>query len=221
MPSKEAAPTMLRPGFQTAASLALEGLAARGAIAELLRRYDTFGGAAPVFESVRETLASLDDQEPSADEFMGLFESAWSAITKLIAETPDLIRNPAFLAWLGILIALASVSFTAYQVFGPPSPAIISRMDERNKQLRDINEKLSIERRGNEARRFIRYVHSVVNLRAEPHRGGQLIRLVYPDQVVRVIDTKGEWAMVEVFDYGSDQPVRGWMSRRHLRAGPV
>ena len=94
-------------------------------------------------------------------------------------------------------------------------------MDEGNKQLRDINKRLETQRQGNEARRFIRYVHAVVNLRAEPRRGGQLIRLVYPDQVVRVIDTEGEWAEVEVFDYGSDRPVRGWISRRYLRANPV
>lgn len=188
---------ILRPSFQTAASLALEGLAARGAIADLLRHYGAIRPIAPVFDSVRATLASLDDEEPSAEEFMGLLEKAWSKIAGLIAESPDLIRNPAFAMWLGVLLALASASLAAYQVFGPPSPEIISRLDEGNDQLRDINEQLAAQRETQESRRFIRYVHTVVNLRAEPHRAGQLIRLVYPDQVVRVIDTRGEWASVE------------------------
>lgn len=214
------AAAILRPGYQTAATLALEGLAAKGAVAELLRRYESGAIDAPIFGSVRETLISLDDEEASGVDFMDLFEQAWAAIVRLVGDKPDLIRNPAFLAWLSILIGLAGATFTAYQVWGPPPPEIVSRLETGNEELREMNRKLDAERRKDEAQRFIRYVHDVVNLRAEPHRGGQLIRLVYPDQPVRIIEAKGEWAMVEVFDYGSDAPVRGWISRRYLRVAP-
>lgn len=215
------AAAILRPGFETAATLALEGLAPSGAVAELLRRYESEKRDAPVFESVRETLVSLDYEETTGAAFMELFERTWAAIVRLVGDRPELLRNHAFLAWLSILVGLASATFAAYQVWGPPPAAVISRLDAGNDELREINKKLDAERRSDEAKCFIRYVHQVVNLRAEPHRQGQLIRLVYPDQPVRIIDAKGEWANVEVFDYGSDGPVRGWMSRRYLRPAPA
>ncbi|MBV8686814.1 MAG: SH3 domain-containing protein [Alphaproteobacteria bacterium] len=215
------AAAILRPGFETAATLALEGLAPSGAVAELLRRYESEKRDAPVFESVRETLVSLDDEETTGTAFMELFEQAWAAIVRLVGDRPELLRNQAFLGWLSVLISLAGATFTAYQVWGPPPAAIVSRLDAGNDELREINRKLDAERRSAEAQRFIRFVHQVVNLRAEPHRQGQMIRLVYPDQPVRIIELMGEWVYVEVFDYGSDGPVRGWMSRRYLRPAPL
>lgn len=212
--------TMIRPGFEITATAALEGLAAPGAVAELLRRYEE-EPQAPIFGAVHEAVTRLDAEEDTPDGFLELFDVAWSAILRAISTTPDLIRNPAFVAWLSLLVAAAGVSLVAYQTFGPPSVEVTKRLDESNAQLRSIHSQLEADRQRNEAARHIRHVHAVVNLRTEPSGESQLIRLVYPDQWIRLIETKGDWALVEVFDYGSDAAVTGWISRRYLRSNPA
>ena len=43
-----------------------------------------------------------------------------------------------------------------------------------------------------------------------------MLRIVFPDQWVDVREARGEWAWVAVYDYASDAPVEGWISRRNL-----
>ncbi|HEX8443938.1 MAG TPA: SH3 domain-containing protein [Allosphingosinicella sp.] len=208
--------TMIRPGYEAVATVALEGLAGPGAAAELLRRYGE-EGQAPILEAVRQTVIQLDAEDAGFETFMSAYEAAWTAIMQAIASTPDLIRKPAFAVWLGVLISVGALALSGYQVFGPPPVEITSRMDRTNDELRGINDKLETESRSDEAARHIRYVETVVNLRVEPDVRALSIRFVYPDQWVRVLETRGEWAKVEVFDYGTDAPVTGWVSRRYLR----
>jgi hypothetical protein len=44
-----------------------------------------------------------------------------------------------------------------------------------------------------------------------------MIRRVYPDQRLRVIDAKNGWALVEAYEYKSETTTTGWISRRVLR----
>ncbi|HEX8534400.1 MAG TPA: SH3 domain-containing protein [Allosphingosinicella sp.] len=211
--------TMIRPGYETVATVALEGLAGPGAAAELLRRYGE-EAQAPILEAVRQTVIQLDAEDAGFETFMSAYEAAWAAIMQAIASTPDLIRKPAFAVWLGILISVGALALSGYQVFGPPPVEITSRMDRTNDELRGVNEKLEAESKSDEAARHIRYVETVVNLRVGPEARALPIRFVYPDQWVRVLETRGEWAKVEVFDYGTDVPVTGWMNRQYLRNRP-
>ncbi len=210
--------TMMRPGYETVASAALEGLAGPAAAAAVLAGYED-RSEAPIFEAVRQTIIQLDAAEGSSEAFMSAFEIAWAAVLHAVAATPDLIRKPAFVALLALLISVAGVSLTAYQVFGPPPPEIISRMDQTNTELRAVNKAVTASGRQAEAARHIRFVETVVNLRTDPAQHAQVVRYVYPDQWVRLIETRGAWARVEVFDYGTDTTVTGWMSRRFLRNG--
>lgn len=211
--------SMVRPGFQATANVALEGLAPMGPVAELLRRYDETVDA-PAMSAVHGTVRLFDAENAGIEAFMDAFDRAWEMVVEALRLSPDLLRNSAFIAWLGTLAAIAGAGLVAYQVFGPPPASVTQRMDQSNRELHHINDQLAAQRQSDEARKHIRYVLDVVNLRTEPNRRAQVVRLVYPDQPVRVIETKGEWAKVEVFDYGSDRSVLGWISRRHLHGGP-
>jgi hypothetical protein len=69
--------------------------------------------------------------------------------------------------------------------------------------------------------RSIRYLHGRTSLRAAPDGDERPIRIVYPDQLVRVLETKRDWAKVEVYDYGNERPIVGWISRGLLRTRPT
>jgi hypothetical protein len=45
-----------------------------------------------------------------------------------------------------------------------------------------------------------------------------ILRKVYPDDRVRVLDAAGKWAQVEVYEYHSEKVAKGWINRRVLRA---
>ena len=74
-------------------------------------------------------------------------------------------------------------------------------------------------RRDGDRERHIRYIDRPAPLRVEPDAHAHLVRTVYPDQLLRVRDTRGSWAYVDVYDYASDQPISGWISRARLRRG--
>jgi hypothetical protein len=50
-----------------------------------------------------------------------------------------------------------------------------------------------------------------------PEADGKIMRQLYPDDLVRVLDVKDAWAHVEVFQYNSEQLITGWVNRRALR----
>ncbi|MBA3241787.1 MAG: SH3 domain-containing protein [Acidobacteria bacterium] len=212
------AAALFRPGFRSAASLALEGVTGRGVTADLLRDYDNADAErAPFFASVIESVAAFDDPDASETERA-------SALQRLIVAF-DLIRAylKAEYQKAGLIEALALVvavyAALPAQVPSPPPPPIELR--QAAQQIKAMGDELKAQRGdADEQLSRIRYVGAPVNLRAEPHRGGLLIRIVYPDQWVQVLEAKGDWARVEVFDYRSDSGVEGWLNRRYLRVRP-
>ncbi|MDR6624816.1 SH3 domain-containing protein [Caulobacter segnis] len=70
------------------------------------------------------------------------------------------------------------------------------------------------------ADRTLRFVHKAAPLRLAPDASGKLLRVVYPDQSLKVLDEQGAWLKVEVFDYHAGAAVTGWLNRRHVRSAP-
>lgn len=68
-----------------------------------------------------------------------------------------------------------------------------------------------------EAERNIRVVIQSAPLRTEPDAKAHVMRMVYPDDRVRVVDIKSTWALIEVYEYKSKSTVTGWINRRVLR----
>ena len=211
-----------RLGFQATANLALDGFVAPGAAADILRRYDEERRLhGPIFDDVLEAVRSLDDDELGADPAAAA-ERAWHTIARgLSAKMPHLDAA----AWLALAALVVSVVGTiiAYEALQE------QRRTDQSVKLERIQTEVSawhVETKAaraadEEAARYIRYVHETAVLRTDPDRTGALIRLVYPDQLLRVIEAKKGWVLVEVFDYGTDKPLRGWIARRNLRIRPA
>lgn len=208
-------------GFQATANLALDGLVAPGAAADLLQRYgedSALHGA--TFDTVLDAIRSLDEEELDVDPEAAA-ERAWHQIlSQLSGKVPHMDAA----AWL----SLAALLFTVVGVLIEAASYVEQRRSDPSRALKAIErelgeiraDRLAEKAADRQTDRFLRYVHGTVNLRAEPSRSGMVIRLVYPDQLVRVIETKGDWAMVDVFDYASETPMRGWINRRNLRVRP-
>ncbi|MDV3458210.1 SH3 domain-containing protein [Sphingomonas sp. HF-S4] len=213
---REAA-AMYRPGYQSLASLALEGEIARGAASDLLHEYDTERREAPLFDAVLDAIETLDDDEASPAERLALLET----VIGLIRGAAGWARSEVQKAGVVSLIAAVAAILALY-------PDLIPWRGEAepNKEMVEAVAEIKGLRADFEAardvgdRKHIRYVHGRANLRAAPERQGLVIRIVYPDQWVEVRDARGDWARVAVYDYSSDAPAEGWIHRGNLRVAP-
>lgn len=212
-----------RFGFQATANLALEGLIAPGAAADVLQRYaeaSTLHGA--TFDAVLEAIRSLDDDDDPSENAEAAAERAWHRILTRLSENRKDFSRQSWIELATLLLAVIGVIFAAASYAEQRRSDSSPVLKQIQTELRAIREETVAARASDaEADRTLRYVHATVNLRAEPSRGGMVIRLVYPDQLVKLVDTRGEWARVEVFDYASETPLIGWISRRHLRVRPA
>ena len=209
-----------RPGFQATVIAGLEGAAARGASADVLAHYgEDLDLEAPVFGAVMAGVTALDE----ADEQVRLqrLEAGVARLAELAAEVLRREGKPITLmgvmTLVGTLMSVISVAL-AWMAFqgdeadrqGPGTAAVIAKLDE-----------LKAAQPAPQARRDLRYVHERAWLRTMPEAKAPPIRAIYPDQPLRVLEATDAWAKVEAFDYASDRPLVGWISRRRLRLTPL
>jgi hypothetical protein len=211
-----AAVNMLRPGFQTAAALALDGLAARGMVADILHHYNEGPRAgAPVFGIALEAVHTIDLDELSASEAATLVERARQLISNVIAHETDVIRRNGIVAALQFIVLLVVAIQTLEVAKQGATSEDIAVLTSTVEDVRSEVAGLRTDGHDRDAR--IRYVHARAPLRADPCAQSPLLRMVYPDQLLRAVDQQGSWVRVEAFDYHSDKPITRWISRRHLR----
>jgi len=209
-----------RPGFQATVIAGLDGAAARGASADVLAHYgEDLDLEAPVFGAVMAGVTALDE----ADEQVRLerLEAAVARLAELAAEVLRREGKPITLmgvmTLVGTLMSVISVAL-AWMAFqgdeagrqGPGTAAVIAKLDE-----------LKAAQPAPQATRDLRYVHERAWLRTLPEAKAPPIRAIYPDQPLRVLEATDAWAKVEAFDYASDRPLVGWISRRRLRLTPL
>jgi hypothetical protein len=213
------AAALLRPGFLSAANLALEGVIGRGVTADLLRDHDRADAARPAFfGSIIDSVAALDDPELSEAQRSSALQQVIVALEAIRHYLSEEYQKAGLLQALNLVVAVLAL---AVAMRGGDKEAQPLETRQAKQQIVSLQAELRTARNiGDEHKSRLRYVRGVVNLRAEPNRAGLLLRLVYPDQWVKVLDTKGDWARVEVYDYRSDAGVEGWVSRRNLRLRP-
>ena len=209
-----------RPGFQATIVAGLDGVAARGATADVLAHYDEdLDAEAPVFGAVMAGVTALD--ETDADARLDRLDAALARLAELVAEVLRRERQPiTFLGVMnvvGVLVGVIGVglAWLSYQGDeaerrGPDTAAVIAKLDE-----------LKAAQPPPQSARDLRYVHERVWLRSAPDAKAPAIRAIYPDQPLRVLEAGDAWAKVEAFDYASDRPLIGWISRRRLRVLPL
>jgi len=209
-----------RPGFQATVVAGLDGVAARGASADVLAHYgEDLTPEAPVFAAVMSGVTALDEED--LDARVDRLEAALARLAELVAEVLRRERQP--ITFLGVMnvvgvlvgvigVGIAWMSFQGDEAErrGPDTTAVIAKLDE-----------LKTAQPALQATRDLRYVHARAWLRTAPDAKAPAIRAVYPDQPLRVLEAGDAWAKVEAFDYASDRPLTGWISRRHLRILPL
>jgi hypothetical protein len=231
--------SMFPPGFQMAAALGLEARAGRGLVADVLHRYGEETPQAPVFAGVLDSTAIFDDEALTSGEAVSFLQRVAGALLALIQNERDILVRGGMTNVLIMICTLISgyVGLRALEV-SEQSLEVARQAETRAaaapanpahddlalilKESQATRTAFEAERRDRaNTRERIRYVHDRTPLRAEPKGQGLLIRHVYPDQLLRVIDEQGEWLKVEVFDYQNDATTRGWISRQRVRANPA
>ncbi len=227
------------PGFQLAASLGLSGAAAQGVTADVLRFYDeTLSPEVEptAFSALQDGARHVDDGTLDAERVDALLAQVAEALSGKILSGGDPIarvgRFEIFNALIAFIGAAAGI-FGAYvaveslevsktglahaqaESHAPADPAgLAPRLDQLHHDLTAArSDALSADR-------TFRFVHKAAPLRLEPDGSGQLLRVVYPDQSLKVLDERGAWLKVEVFDYHAGATVTGWLNRRHVRSAP-
>jgi hypothetical protein len=159
--------------------------------------------------------------ETDADARLDRLDAALARLAELVAEVLRRERQPiTFLGVMnvvGVLVGVIGVglAWLSYQGDeaerrGPDTAAVIAKLDE-----------LKAAQPPPQSARDLRYVHERAWLRSAPDAKAPAIRAIYPDQPLRVLEAGDAWAKVEAFDYASDRPLIGWVSRRRLRVLPL
>lgn len=202
-----------RPGWLYTVDAILSGETAVGPAARVLIEYDEVEGDETPIESVLTDLHTLDRDGPTAME------------ARL---REDLPRRTSSLDRLDILgrhggIVLLSLIITVGQL----ADSVIDQLDDRHeRKMESLGEarKASLERiivlqqqTLEQARedRNIRGLRRRTRLRLAADAEAAVIRILFPDELVRVLDAKGVWVRVEVTDYRGGV-TEGWLPRNVL-----
>jgi hypothetical protein len=222
-------PSLFPPGFQMAAALGLRGAVAKGLVADVLHHYDEDAPDAPAFAEALISTAIVDAGALTEAEAISFLQRVGGWLLAAIRNEKDVIRQLGLIGVLSFVLTVLTTFLTYEAVVigqhnlavaeaGPTHTDVKALTDETHAMRLDIEAAM----RGDEkVHDRTRYLHQSTPLRAEPQANGQVLRTLYPDQVLRVVDARGEWVQVEAFDYHSDQPMRGWVSRRRLRVQPA
>jgi hypothetical protein len=210
---------MAKPGFGLTAALGIDLAGPRGVVADVLNHYDE-ADLAPVFGAVTAAPATLDETI-DVERIAAAIELAWNRISIALAATPktDRVTITGLLTIATFLIALWSAVLGQLTYNASSEAPTKTQMEQVHQDIARSHEDALATNTDHD--RFIRYLDQPASLRAEPDGHAMPVRRVYPDQLVRVRETRGRWALVEVYDYQSDQPISGWLNRAHLRRGPA
>ena len=223
------------PGFQMAAALGLENSVARGLVADILHHYDAATPDAPAFADALGSTAIVDAGTLTEAEAVSFLQRVAGWLMAAITAEVDIVRRNGLVYVLTFIMTLVatyyghgaseigreSLAVAKESLVVAKSGASHDDMTALIKETHAVGEAVRAEQRGDaRAHDRIRYVHDRTPLRAEPQARGLLLRVIYPDQLLQVIEERGDWLEVEAFNYSTDAPIRGWVSRRRLRLTP-
>ena len=231
-----AASDMLLASWTRTAGFGAVGMATPGLIHDVLgalhrARPDTFA-----FD-VAVTLAESFDQpgEVGAEQAADLLQRYTEALIAAYLTTKDWVVREGLFNMLILIMAAASLYCSAGSYYeghlsrldsdeqtvfarsAAASPEPAAALREIARHVEAMDHALRDRDAAHEADRDARVVIQSAPLRMAPDAKAPVIRMVYPDDRVRVQEVKGSWALVEVFEYKSEATVTGWINRRMLR----
>lgn len=205
---------LVKTGSLMTAGLALNDQVARGLASDILRHYDNLPTTErSLFKSSLEFTQQDDAEVWSLRNSIDNLEKILVQIDS--NQSKDPLNAAAILTILMFLITIYGTIITTKGYINDVSAREASEQAEAKRA--DLENKWQAQQ--DYDKRHIRYLISRTPLRVEPHRQATMIRLVFPDQLVKVLDSRCDWLWVEVYDYSSDQPIKGWLHRGNLRVG--
>jgi hypothetical protein len=216
------------PSVLSAAYLSLQGLGPKGAVADLLKQHIDPVDIRPLspFDHSLRGFGTFNDETPDQAILLEAIGSVQDQLENANSEN----RN---LQYLGLVVMILTLLVSAYyqarsvnlQAKGldlardaPTKTDIDKIVQAAEKSGTRIADSIASKAAGAEN---IRYIHGDSKLRLQPERDAVVVRYVYPDQILKVLDTKGHWALVEIIDYRTEKPVSGWIARNQLRIYPL
>lgn len=207
----------LSTGFQTTAGLALGGMIPAGVSADVLRHFGEGGREdTPHFNAALSATQTFDTPEsiPDLIEAVSRLSDELAQNTKSNESLAQSGNLNTIMAILTILMAAAGLYYQATDPTGKKLDTLIEFQQRSNAAA-------AAARTDAQAQKDLRFVHQRSPLRMEPQAHARINMYVFPDQSLRILMIKGDWAQVDVFTYGRETLQRGWVYRGNLRRSPA
>jgi hypothetical protein len=213
----------IQPSWEIAANLGIAGFGTPSMVYDAVHKMYAVRQETVGFEAVVQMLEAADQPEDElTDRILTVLRTYAAAIIDALDHTKDWFRRQGLLATLGFLITLLtfydthkSRLATEEQLnLAKQTPSAIGEIQKHQDELTQIMSRFLEE---SSARKDARVLTRAVPLRATPDAKGMVLRHLYPDDRVRVLDVKDSWAHIEVYEYSSEQTQTGWINRRVLR----
>jgi hypothetical protein len=224
-----------QPSWEIAASLGIAGIGRPGLIQDALRAIYTERVQTAGFEAAIEMLQIADDADGDvADRVLLVLRTYVAGIVDLLAQSKDWVAQQGLIQILMLILVIATYHENhlsrldadtqtqlaleqARDARASSSPASSLAKQEIAQHLDQIDRDVSQLLKDRETSQDVRVLIRMAPLRATPDARGTIIRQLYPDDRVRLIEIQNGWARVEVYEYKSETVINGWMSRRVLR----
>lgn len=202
------AANLKRPGFEMTVQAALSGMTSKAAAAEIIEHYaEQPSKTVSVLDAAKETIQGLDtiaENDPEA------LKSLANAVPTKMGSI-DVVHIALLLQFLQLtltaLMLYAAMTDNGDEVIREGFTVIEEYLDETQRQyaLEQDNYKND------------RLLTSRYHLRDGPSTEATSLTILMPDRIVNVKKTDGNWAYVEVYPYGIEPSLYGWVYRYGLR----
>lgn len=214
-----------KPSSLSLAALTAREMAPRGAVADIFKQIINPLALErhSLFENSLKGLAAFDGPEIKPEILAGAIIRAHDKVEESKEGGMSLETVMAWMTFLMLLMALwnAYMQHEMWQMENENTAAsekLNLSVERIEKSASDISKTLRQKANDQSA---VRYIHKDAVIRTEPNKEAQELRYIYPDQLIRVVDTKGHWAKVEILDYRTEKRERGWIARSQLRIEPL
>lgn len=213
----------MRPGWQATAAIGMAHDDARPAARAVLATYDEAEDLENELLVAAVSIAHQIDasewsQETTPEELVAVVETIWDQFLALREGLTEELRNAGLVAVVACALGLAGVVGTGMAVqiamSGPTAAQLETVMKDSDAVLREEQQKTR-DALQNDAR-SLRRVTEPCTARTAPDRDAPAITTVYPDELIRVTDERGDWVKVEVYQYGQDAVITGWTPRKYI-----
>jgi hypothetical protein len=226
---------MLLPSWQVTARLGCAGVVPASLVRDILDEIHQTRADTIAFEAAVEMAEGIDGEvNYLADLTLFLLRKYRTIIIDLASGAVDFVKREGIIATISLFVALASLYenhasriYSAEQTDLAREQAELARdgdaseptpiQHEIAEYLQTLQQQIAQINVDRTADLNMRVVIQTAPLRLEPNAKAIVLRRVYPDDRVRVLDVKDGWALVEVYEYKSEATTTGWINRRVLR----